>query len=260
MKELTLWLQRFGLHETAIEVYLCIANHPHARTADIQKHTQLVRTSIYYSLADLKSRGLVSENLQNNIRTYHANDPEALRTDITKAMREQETLLEDLDHVSTMFQSTRPVELRPSLVSRYEGDIAIKQAINLAMRCSSKKWHVIASHDNYLSHTTSQYKKYYVEERVRRNIIAKTLWEPHDGMKTPSVKDTVFRNPKVLPDNFRGTFDSLIIIYDDTVLFVSPYDQKTAHSVQDSATAQTLRMMFAAIWQDAPPARALTAS
>lgn len=259
MQELTTWLRRFGLHDTAIEVYICITEHPHSRTADIQKYTQFVRTSIYYSLAELKTRGLISENLQNNIRTYYAHSPEALRTDVAQSIREQETLLEDLDQASAVFRSAQPLASQTSLVSRYEGDIAIKQAIDLAMRCTSKKWYVIASHDNYLSHTTSQYKKYYVEERVRRGIITKTLWEPHDSMKTPSVKNTVFRNPKVLPDNFRGTFESLIIIYDTTVLFVSPHGQQTAHSVQDSATAQTLRLMFTAIWQDAPLARASTA-
>lgn len=254
MENIETWLRRFGLNNTEIEVYLCIASHPHAKTADIQKYTSLVRTTIYYSLAELKNHGLISENYQNNIKTYVANDPTVLSSTIESTISKQHEMLKDLKKLKPFFPTNHQNAQESSHVSRYEGDVAIKQAIDLALRCDSKRWHILASHDNYLRGTTKKYQQHYLSERQRRGIVAKTLWEPHDEMKSPQLKDIVFRNPRILPEEFRSSFDSLVIIYDDTCLFVQPYEQMTAHAINDPMTTHVMRLLFMSIWDRAPSA------
>lgn len=249
MEQIRKWLRRYGLNETATEVYLAILKHPESRTADIQRQTGFVRTTIYYSLAELVNQGLVSENQQNNIKTYRAAHIENLEGAIESRISEQERTLEALSDLKPIFEKlqTKPAE-SDSYVSRYQGIEPVKQAIEAALRCKSKRWHIIAARDNFLYHTSKQYKQYYLQERKRRGITARTLWEPVDSFKDPSLEDLIYRNPRRLPDQFKGTFKSLVILYDDTTLIIDPYEQKTAHAIHNATSSHLLRMLFEYIW------------
>lgn len=244
------WLKQYGLNETETAVYLCILSHPGYKVADIQRETSLVRTTIYYALSNLKTEGLVSENRQNNIRTYHASDMSSLEDKIQTTIHDQQQQLEELHDLKGAFDSlTCSAPSSDSYVARFEGTSSIKQAIEQAFRCESKRWHIIASRKNFLYYTSKSYKKYYLEERMRRGITAKTLWEPTDEFHTPSVEEVFYRNPRKLPVEFYGAFNSLVIIYDDTTLVIDPYDQKTAHAIHNPTSTRLLRLLHEFAWQ-----------
>lgn len=256
MDQIKQWLRRHGLNDTEIAVYTCLLEYPDIKASDIQRQTGLVRSTIYYALAQLKTDGLLSENMQNNVKTYRCADIQALKRSVEQDIIEQKHKLEQLDEIEDVFKnfvSKRPSE--DSYVARYEGVDAIKQAIEQALRCNSRQWYIIASRDNFMYHTSKNYQQYYLNERKRRGITAKTLWEPTDDLKTPSVSDVFYRSPRILPENFRGNFKSLVILYDDTVLIVDPYSQKTAHAIHGKASADLLRLVFESIWQMAKPAQ-----
>ena len=244
------WLSSYGLNATQIKVYLSILQYPETRVSDIQRRTGLVRTTIYYALGQLKADGLISENLQNNVKTYRAADLANLERNIESEIAEQKQKLDALSTLAPLFQNLQSHALdEESYVARYEGVEPVKQAIEEAFRCKSKKWCVIASRDNFLYHMTTQYKKYYLEERKRRGIISKTLWEPVDDFHTNKLEDIFYRNPRHLPSQFKGAFKSLVILHDDTTLIVDPYSQKTAHAIHSQASTQLLRLLFEAIWE-----------
>lgn len=252
MRKIKEWLRSYGLNDTESTVYLCILEHPEIKVSDIQHLTGLVRTTIYNSLSQLKSDGLLSENLQNNVKTYRAADTKMLESNIqTKVVAEQHKLetLEELKPIFRSMQIKKPVT--DSFVSRYEGIESVKQGIEEAFRCNTKRWYVIASRDNFLYHTSKQYQQYYLKERRRRNIISKTLWEPTDDFQTPSVEDVFYRNPRKLPKEFLGAFTSLVILYDDTTLIIDPYEEKTAYAVHDETSTHLLRLLFESIWRNA---------
>lgn len=251
MQPLKKWLKEYGLNGTEITVYLFILGHPGCKTADIQRHTNLVRTTIYYALASLKAEGLVSENQQNNVRVYRASDITSLKGNIEATIYEQQQKLEELSTLKSVFEklSARPSPTE-SYVARFEGVTPIKQAIEAALRCSSRRWHIIASRKNFLYYTSKSYKKYYLEERRRRGITAKTLWEPSDEFGTVSVEDVFYRNPRLLPEEFHGTFNSLVILYDDTTLVIDPYDQKTAHAIHNPTSTHLLRLLHEFAWKN----------
>lgn len=249
MDNLKKWLREYGLNSTEITVYLCILKHPETKTADIQRHTGLVRTTIYYTLAQLKSDGLVSENLQNNVKTYRAADISTLQHNIERGISEQQEKLNQLSNLAEQFASLQTAATNDaSFVARYEGIGPVKQAIEDALRANSKRWHIIASRDNFLLHCSKQYQQYYLAERKRRGITAKTLWEPTDDFAVHNLEEVFYRNPRKLPNQFRGAFNSLIIMYDDTTLIIDPYKQKTAHAIHNATSTNLLRMLHEFVW------------
>jgi len=247
--ELQARLRSLGLNDNEIETFVYIASNPHCKVRDIQRGTGLVRTTIYYGLNQLRADGLISENVQNNVRTYRVNDGDALKKRLERTMGEAETKLKQLDGLSQMITSLSATDSDESFVSRFEGVDAIKSAIDKALRCDSRQWCIIAARDNFLAHMPKQYQEHYLQERERRGIRAKTLWEQVPGSTySPSMKDLFFRSPRRLPDSFTGQFSSLTIMYDDTVLIIDDYDKKTAHAITDGRTAHLMRLMFGVIW------------
>jgi sugar-specific transcriptional regulator TrmB len=262
MDTISAWLRSYGLNDTEIAVYLYLLAHPEAKVADIQRHTSLVRTTIYYALAQLKTDGLVSESQQNNVKTYRAADATTLEHRLETKIVTQQKKLQQLDDLRPLFeqiQKQRPKDTE-SFVARFEGTGPVKQAIEHAFRCESKHWHVVASRHNFLYHSSKAYQQYYLEERKRRGITAKTLWEPTDDLKIPSVQDIFWRNPRLLPREFRGAFTSLVILYDDTTLIIDPYEQRTAHAIHNKQSTQLLRMLLESAWKSATPINNLVVS
>ena len=250
MEEVKKWLASYGLNETEIKVYLCVLKLPDMKVSDIQIQTGLVRTTIYYALSNLKSGGLISENTQNNVRAYRCNDPDALRYKIEYEVAQQRQKLEQLDDLKAVFESIKSEKpAGQSHISRYEGIEPIKKAIEAAFRCDSKRWHIIASRDNFLYHMNKKYQRYYLDERKRRGITAKTLWEPTDSKPSLAIEDVFYRNPRTLPKEFQGAFNSLIILYDNTTLIIDPHAQKTAHAIHNQASTHLLRLLFDYIWR-----------
>lgn len=251
MNTIPRWLSEYGLNTTQIKVYLSILQHPKTKVSDIQRRTGLVRTSIYYALGQLKADGLIFENLQNNVKTYRAADLSNLERNIEGAIADQQQKLDALGSLAPLFARLQATPAdNESFVSRYEGVKAIKQALEEAFRCESKQWCVIASRDNFLYHMSKQYQRYYLDERKRRGIVSKTLWEPVDSFDVAKIDDSS-RNPRHLPAQFRGAFKALIILYDDTTLIIDPYNQKTAHAIHNATSTQVMRLMFEAIWDTA---------
>lgn len=248
MEKVQTWLKNFGLNNTEISVYVYILKNGSCKTADIQRGTSLVRTTIYYTLANLKKEGLISENSQNNVRTYRAADLSNLEGNIEEKIHSSEEKLAELQMLKPFFKQMQTDAPQESFVARFEGVTAVKQAIEQAFRCDSKRWHIIASRDNFLYHMSKQYKKYYLDERKRRGIVAKTLWEPTDSFSKPNLEDVFYRNPRKLPEAFRGSFSSLVILYDDTTLIVDSYQQKTAHAVHNPTSTTLMRLMHEALW------------
>lgn len=254
MEEVNKWLASYGLNGTEITVYTTILQYPGTKVSELQRQTGLVRTTIYYTISQLKAAGLVSENTQNNVKTYRCAEVDALKRNIESGIAEQKQKLNQLEDIKDIFQNIQSKKAaKDSYVSRYEGVEGIKQSIEQAFRCDSKHWHIIASRNNFLYRMSKKYQQYYLAERKRRGITAKTLWEPTDSVKTPSLKDTFYRNPRLLPEEFRGAFNSLVILYDDTTLIIDPYSQKTAHAIHNAASTQLLRLVCDHIWQNAKP-------
>lgn len=252
MSSIVQWLSNYGLTSTQIRVYICILKHPEVKVSEIQRQTGLVRTTIYYTLGQLKADGLISESLQNNVKSYRATDSKNLQHNVENVLAEQKQKLDALKELEPLFSKLAAADgTEESFVSRYEGTSAVKQAIEAALRCDSKRWLVVASRNNFLHYTSKQYQNYYLSERKRRGITSKTLWEPVKEFSAPSVEDVFYRNPRRLPAEFLGAFNALIIIYDDTTLIIDPYEQKTAHAIHNATGTQLMRLMFEAIWAQA---------
>jgi sugar-specific transcriptional regulator TrmB len=71
-------LEKFGLNKNEAKVYLELLKKREAIASDLVKATDLHRNIIYDNLEKLIEKGLVSFIIENNIKTYVAEDPKTI--------------------------------------------------------------------------------------------------------------------------------------------------------------------------------------
>lgn len=248
MDKILAWLRNYGLHSSEIKVYIDILTHPSTKVADIQKRTGLVRTTLYHTLASLTTKGLVSETTNNNVRRYSAADPKTFAHNIERDIESKNSQLSGLEEILELFPRPGTGQDTSAQVEHFRGTTAVKNAIDQALRCSTKKWYIIAPRNNFVKYAGKDYARYFMQQRGKRQIVAKSLWEKHEAWELTN-RNMLNRNPRFLPDSFNNKFRSLVIIYDDNVLFIEPADQKDATCIRSSDISRLMKLMFDAIWQ-----------
>ncbi|MEK7620845.1 MAG: hypothetical protein AAB395_00635, partial [Patescibacteria group bacterium] len=56
-------------------------------------------------------------------------------------------------------------------------------------------------------------------------------------------------NPRYLPSKFQGKFNTVIIIFDDKVAYVSSLKNSESLLIQSSDLTSTMQVMFDALWR-----------
>ncbi len=250
--EIHKWLEEFGLNKSEITVYIAILEHPDSQVKELVAKTEILRTTLYNVLSQLKTKNLVTEATQNNVRSYRASDFSVFRHAIDARIQKDTKTIEGFEKVEQLLGSfAGTASAQDSYVERFEGVRGVKQSIEKAFRSKSKNWYIIAPVDNFLFNSPRSYQQYYLTERKRRGIKSKTLWDPIKEIENMSLEQSLFRAPRKLPEAFKGSFKSLFIIYDDTVLIIEGYDKKVAHAIHSVDSTQLMKLMFDTIWKGA---------
>ena len=61
-------LRKIGLTDGEVNIYLFLLKKGHSKATVISKELGVARTTIYRFLSSLHEKGLISENIQNNVR------------------------------------------------------------------------------------------------------------------------------------------------------------------------------------------------
>jgi hypothetical protein len=128
----------------------------------------------------------------------------------------------------------------------------MKKIIDTALACKSREWRIIAPRTNFLYEYDASYADYFKQKRKIHKIRSRTIWE-RDAKKpsAPSVTlgEYTMRNPRYLPKNYTGTFNSLIILFDDSIAYISSLQQHHAILVTSKDISSTMAVLFDALWE-----------
>ena len=121
-------LSRLGLTDAEIRVYTVLVEKGESTVGPIIEDAQVSSSKIYDILTKLKAKGLVSEVIHHNVRSFQAVDPAALIAMFEEKEREIAVEKRRLqEHILPMFEKRRQSE--KSQVKVYEGAEGIKMAL-----------------------------------------------------------------------------------------------------------------------------------
>jgi sugar-specific transcriptional regulator TrmB len=89
-------LERIGLPEPSVKIYLALFEYGHCNPSDIARHADMHRTDVYRFLPLLEDRRLVTRFLSGKRTLYRANDPKHLREMLTSLESRLDIVIETL--------------------------------------------------------------------------------------------------------------------------------------------------------------------
>lgn len=225
-------LEKAGLSNGEIEVYIALLKLGNSLVSKISQETGLHRTNIYDTLEKLKEKGLVSYVIKENRKYFSASNPDKLIDYIKERELEIKKILPELKNYTTFSRSQCFVEI-------YKG----KEGLKTVLKCILKEKHnyIVFEEEGYiekvLPHFYPQFNKQMNKEKIKVQVLTKNK----NRIAQRSLME-IRTLPKFL------SFPSATAVYADNVaIFVwdEPYH---AILIRSKQVAQGYRSFFSQLW------------
>jgi sugar-specific transcriptional regulator TrmB len=247
------FLKEIGLTDTEAEIYSTLSSFDDLSASQLVKETNVKRTTIYHALETLEQKGLVSKRLQSGKLSYSANNPKSLERYLDSQISSlQYKKQEVVSHLSLLLREEKK---KPSSfkINQSEGIQGIKNIIDEALYCHSRRWEIIAPSKNFFSEFDKPYTTYFLKTRLENGIVARSLWESTSGRRILTDAEIKSRNPRILPEAMHGKFKTVVLIFDDKVAFIPSLKEKTAALVQSAELHDSMLAIFEGLWAHSKP-------
>jgi sugar-specific transcriptional regulator TrmB len=254
MDIITKTLQDLGLSETEAIVYVAGRRRGSAVASVLAQDAGIKRTTVYHALRTLQEKGLVtSTTLDDQVDSFSFLSPETLTHYIEREQAELEQKKKSIDKIIPFLGKLEDKAEYVSLARQFQGEAGVKAAIDEALYCKNKQWDIIAPGNNILHKLGDEYARYFLETRVKRKIIARSLWEKDTTRRKLNPVEIAARNPRFLPEHMQGKFRSMAIMYDDSILFISSAKKPKAVIIQSQEYNSIMSLLFEGLWEISQP-------
>lgn len=244
MNTLDSLLQRAGVSPSERQVYQAGLSKPY-KTSELVRQTKLPRSTVTAAIDALESMGLCqAEPLDGKTFVYTMLPVRYLNTYLTQSAHSLHALMEEVGSYNDPSDATRS--------QTATGQVEVQKLLELALRCKSGKWHIIATKDNPVRYMSKDYTAYFKTVRNERQIEAYSLWDT-SGKKTLRLHELMMRKPRFVPKSVGEIIPGFVLLFDDSILMISGKEHPNAYLVQDAAIAETVRMLFEMAWYSVRP-------
>lgn len=256
MDKLEKQCQAFGLKPSEARVFLAGLRQGTFGVQELSIQTGMKRPTIYHALGSLEQKGLIAKKSVGRRLAFIARPPERLRDMLDQQARELEEKQAALEALLPMLATPAHVSSKMQ-VQHLEGIEGEKTLVDEALYCQSRRWDILAPRKNFFSDMDPAYAKAYLAARQSREIMARTLWErPLPGQlerRLLTPLEIKARNPRYLPESFRGRFASTLILFDDKAVMLSSLAAKQGLLIQSPEVHDLLTLMFDGLWLASEP-------
>ena len=252
MQEPRKHLLDLGLSDSEVTVYLAMVAG--ARTAwDLVKVTRLKRPTVYYALGCLEKRGLTSKTGLAGEKGFALEPLEKLSVLAKEKALESSRLQSHIDEMlPTLASTTSPADKKPT-VAFYEGVDAVKNVIMDMLYTKGKSINSVVPKQNFFWQIGQDFVELFLEERIRRNIKTKNLWEAPINKALIKQYYENLSQVRILPEVMHGKFKTSIFIYDDKTLYVSSKGNSYCVLITSKEHTDTMQAWFDGLWSVSKP-------
>lgn len=240
-------LKNLGLTNTESEIYLAGLPFYGIGVYELEKKTNIKRTTIYHAINTLVQKGLVSKKNIDGKMVFTMTDPEKFKKVINTEISVLSAQRDEIEKMIPLLKTQRN-KLKQDIISHYEGINGIKTVVDEALYCKSRSWEVIAPLKNFFSEFSDDYAKYYIETRKNKNIKARSLWEFDINRRVLTDAEISQRQPRILPKVMHGMFKSVIIIFDNKVAIINSVEKLSAILIESQEIHDTFFAIFKGLW------------
>lgn len=254
--ELTKFLTAFGLTESECKAYLAALKQTRVGASELAKATGIKRPALYHALETLEKKGLVSISKAGRVLKFKAEPPERLKSLLHRKAMEVESLKKKLDKSLPFFPSVESVPAGEARVEFFRGTEGIKNLAERSIENNKEKklFAIVPSFELFLDAFTKEYAAYYVEEKLKRDIVTQSIWASPLKNETEFKKQVTdhaafLREVRFAPKEMAEKVKSIILLWDDSVAVINAEPEPFGVLTVSREYAETMKAMWAVGWQ-----------
>ncbi len=235
------FLEKIGLSEKEATVYLYLLKVDSDSVADIAKHTDINRTTVYPVLEQLIQKEFVEEIKEDGKVFYKARTPDRIES----YLQEQKIKIEEQTHeakdIIPQLKGAMRQEGQKPIIEYYEGREAILQSSKNFFADAKKDEEVfmIYPRDEVEELFTEKERKLLKELRLNKDVRSKSLYTYKKGEYSPdSTGERIRLDEKEFP------ISADISVYGDKVRMHILGEKLGTLSITSKDVAETIRTLF----------------
>lgn len=243
-KSLNQLLKQAGVSKSEREVYVAGLEKP-LTTSELVDALRLPRSTITSALKSLQECNLCrSEEVNKRTFRYYMLPVHNLNAYLSAKASKLNQVMEELSN----FQTPDTDLVNKNAVGQEE----VQALLELALRCKTRKWHIIATKNNPIKFMPREYTQYFKNVRNERQTESLTLWD-NTGKRALGLQDLLMRKPRFIPDNVAHKIPGLLLAFDDSLLMIEGESTPRAVLIENPAITQTYRIVFELAWRHVKP-------
>jgi len=232
-------LQDAGLNETEAKIYLATLELGQTSVSRIARKSGIKRTTVYLSLENLISKGLMSTIKKDGKAHYFAEDPRNLE----RIMRERSRRVSKM--IPELLAFTNLIDKKPE-IRYFEGEDGIKEVLMHGLNHAKQELCLMYSESYIADFDEKYFSQYYVPERIKKKILARTLVPDNEQMRAFGTSNEL-RQIKFLPPNLFKIKIEIMLYGSDKVSIIS-FKEKFALIIESPAIHDSFKSIFETLW------------
>ena len=239
----------FNIKERDFLIYKSISLHNRpVSVTDLSKIVDLPKSTLYDHLKNLMKEGLIESNGAYGKR-YFPTSLDALGEILNRRLQYNQKQEELFQTIRPKLEHEITQKAFPPKFTYSEGAEALLLAYYSSLQTEEKLLRFVFPENKMFQQLGSSTLADYHQKRLRKKIFARVLATEANVTDNSYLVSSqpALREVKLLPHHHE--FTASIIIFDDTVHFFTLESQLISARVTNREFAQTMRVMFDAIWE-----------
>lgn len=249
-------MAKLGFSEKESALYLALAESGKTTATSLARKTKLSRSSVYFVLEALKTRGLVVAETKNKTTLFTAQHPSALGEEIRK---ERDGLKEKLQFAERLAEDLLPYfrskQFHVPKLQFFEGRNAVKETLSrqedrwhgsmLERDCTWWGFEDGSLWEQYRPWFEHLWKKFRTVREEKLNVRVFTNVPISDFLESKFPRTKL----RPLPTGYK--FSTTLWLMGDYVALISTREKPHyLYQLEDPALAENLRVIFRLLWRD----------
>lgn len=235
-------LQDAGINETEAKIYLASLELGQTSVSRIARKSGIKRTTVYLSLENLMHKGLMSAIKKDGKTHYYAEDPRNLE----RIMEERKNRITDL--IPQLLTFTNLIDKKPE-IRYFEGEEGLKEVFEDSLNYPNGEICMMYSESYITDFDEKYFSEYYVPQRLKKKIMARTLVPDNEQMHALGSKNNVRQLKFLSPDIFKIKIE--VMLYGKGKMSIVSFQEKFAFIIESPAIYESFQSIFETLWATA---------
>lgn len=243
-------LQKFGLNEKEVKVYLAALELGYASAQNIAKKANINRATAYFIIEGLTKKGLMTE-IEKDKKTYFAaEDPKSLGAVLDKKVKEAEEIQHVFKEILPQLESIYNLSLEKPKIRYYEGNDGILAMRSEFLHLKTDKKEIVGfvCLDKLLAHSPQHGE--HTGRRIQKGVKSRVIYTRNSGVLESASDEKLLREARYVPQN-KFPFSSDISIYGDRVSMIFLKEKIGGVMIENGELADMMRAIFELAWEGA---------